>query len=35
MRSEVGEYITEEEASQIAAFLPERSGVLKEDAGSE
>jgi hypothetical protein len=35
MRSEAGEYITEEDASRIAAFLSERSEVLKEDAGSE
>ena len=35
MRSEAGEYITEEDATRIAAFLSERSGVLKEDAGSE
>ncbi len=35
MRSEAGEYITEEDGSRIAAFLSERSEVLKEDAGSE
>ena len=35
MRSEAGEYITEEDASHIAAFLSERSAALKEDAGSE
>lgn len=35
MRSEAGDYITEEDASRIAAFLSERSEVLKEDAGSE
>jgi cytochrome c5 len=35
MRSEAGEYITEEDVSRIAAFLSERSEVLKEDAGSE
>ena len=34
MRSEAGEYITEEDATRIAAFLSERSEVLKEDAGS-
>ena len=35
MRSEAGDYITAEDATRIAAFLSERSGVLKEDAGSE
>jgi hypothetical protein len=35
MRSEAGEYITEEDASRIATFLSERSEVLKEDVGSE
>ncbi len=35
MRSEAGEYITEEDAARIATFLSERSEVLKEDAGSE
>ncbi len=35
MRSEAGEYITEEDASRIAAFLSERSDALQEDAGSE
>ena len=35
MRSEAGEYITEEDASRIASFLSERSEVLKEDVGSE
>ncbi|MBZ0110586.1 MAG: hypothetical protein K8F52_18190 [Candidatus Scalindua rubra] len=35
MRSEAGEYITEEDATRIAAFLSERSEVLKEDVGSE
>ncbi len=35
MRTESGGYITEEDAARIAAFLSERSGVLKEDAGSE
>lgn len=35
MRTEAGEYITEEDASRIAAFLSKRSDVLKEDAGAE
>jgi len=35
MRSEAGEYITENDANRIAAFLSERSEVLREDAGSE
>ena len=35
MRSEAGEYITEGDASRIAAFLSQRSDVLKEDVGSE
>ena len=35
MRSEAGEYITKEDANRIAAFLSERSEVLREDAGSE
>ena len=35
MRSEAGDYITAEDATRIAAFLSERSEVLKEDAGSE
>ena len=35
MRSEAGDYITAEDATRIAAFLSERSDVLKEDAGSE
>jgi cytochrome c5 len=35
MRTEAGEYITEEDASRIAAFLSKRSEALKEDVGSE
>ena len=35
MRTESGGYITEEDASRIAAFLSERSEVLMEDVGSE
>jgi len=35
MRTEAGDYITAEDATRIAAFLSERSEVLKEDAGIE
>ncbi|MHC4269934.1 MAG: hypothetical protein ACYSTS_15905 [Planctomycetota bacterium] len=35
MRSEAGEYITEEDASRIATFLSERSEILMEDVGSD
>lgn len=35
MRSEAGDFITEEDANRIGMFLSKRSETLKEDAGSD